>query len=151
MNLRSAAVSDLASIEALLRVSGLPTMGVAEHLAQFIVAVESSGVVACGGIEYHGSFALIRSVAVAKHARGSGLGKTIVSHLLTACRTHAVQSVGLLTTTAENYFAAHGFVRVTRNEMPQPLLASSQFQGVCPGSAAAMLKALQVKIVVPRP
>ncbi|AFQ49888.1 N-acetyltransferase GCN5 [Burkholderia cepacia GG4] len=85
---------------------------------------------------------VIRSVSVAEHLRRSGLGKSIVSYLLTACRTHAVPSVVLLTTTAEEYFAGHGFVRVARHEVPHPLPASSQFQGVCPGSATAMLKAL---------
>ena len=143
MQLRSAGLSDLASIEALLRVSDLPTAGVEEHLGNFIVAVEHSAVVACGGVEYHGKYALIRSVAVAEHARGSGLGKAIVSRLLTECRSRAVQSAALLTTTAERYFAEHGFVRVARDEAPYPLLASSQFQGVCPGSAIVMLKVLE--------
>ncbi|KWK67544.1 arsenic resistance N-acetyltransferase ArsN2 [Burkholderia stagnalis] len=142
MHFRSAVVSDLASIEELLRINGLPTEGVAEHMTNFVVAEELSAVVGCGGIEYYDNFALIRSVAVAEHARDSGLGKSIVSHLLTACRAHAVQSVCLLTTTAEEYFAGLGFVRVARHEVPHSLLASSQFQGVCPGSATAMLMAL---------
>ena len=139
MHIRSANASDLASIEALLQTNGLPAAGVAEHLANFAVAEEYPDVVACGGIEYHGEFALIRSIAVAEHVRGSGLGRAILSHLLSECRTHMVRSVTLLTTTAESYFANNGFVRVSRNEVPRPLLASSQFQGVCPASATAML------------
>lgn len=142
MQLRSAVLSELTSIEALLRVSGLPTSGAEEFLSNFIVAADNSDVVACGGIEYHGNFALIRSIAVAEYARGSGLGKTIVSRLLTECRNHSVQSVALLTTTAERFFIGHGFKRVARHEVPESLLVSSQFQGICPVSATTMLKTL---------
>lgn len=143
MQLRSANASDLASIEALLQASGLPIAGVVEHLANFVVAMEYPNAVACGGIEYHGEFALVRSIAVAEPARGSGLGKAILSHLLSECRTHAVRAVALLTTTAESYFADNGFVRVSRDEVPHPLLESGQFQGVCPASATTMLLALK--------
>lgn len=147
MHFRSAVVSDLASIEELLRISGLPTEGVAEHMTNFVVAEELSAVVGCGGIEYYGNFALMRSVVIAEDARGSGLGKTIVSLLLAQCRAHAIQSVALLTTTAERYFAGQGFVRVARHEVPPPLLMSTQFQGICPRAAAAMLKVLSPGIV----
>ncbi|MEK7916375.1 arsenic resistance N-acetyltransferase ArsN2 [Burkholderia contaminans] len=145
MQIRSAAVSDLASIEALLHASGLPIAGVADHLTSFVVANDAGSVVACGGLEYHGDFALLRSIAVAPQARSGGLGKTVVSWLLSQCETHAVQSVGLLTTTAEGYFTNLGFERVAREQVPRPLLASSQFQGVCPGSATAMLKVLDTR------
>ncbi|MCI3973873.1 MULTISPECIES: arsenic resistance N-acetyltransferase ArsN2 [Burkholderia] len=111
-------------------------------LTNFVVVVNSQGLVACGGIEFHGNFALIRSIAVAEQARGAGVGKAIVSRLLAQCRSRAVEAVALLTTTAEDYFAKEGFMRVARNDVPHLLLASSQFQGVCPGSATVMLKVL---------
>ncbi|KVG39711.1 GCN5 family acetyltransferase [Burkholderia ubonensis] len=139
MQFRSAAVSDLVSIEALLRASGLPTAGVAEHLTNFIVATDAENVVGCGGLEYHGDFALIRSIAVASEAKGNGLGKSIISRLLAECRARSVRSIGLLTTTAEDYFAGLGFVVIARKDVPGPLLASSQFQGVCPDAATTML------------
>lgn len=70
------------------------------------------------------------------------MGKAIVSRLLAQCRSREVEAVALLTTTAEDYFAKEGFMRVARNDVPHLLLASSQFQGVCPGSATVMLKVL---------
>ncbi|WP_415927178.1 arsenic resistance N-acetyltransferase ArsN2 [Burkholderia theae] len=115
------------------------------QLTSFVVASNTGSVVACGGLEYHGDFALLRSIAVAPQARSGGLGKTIVSWLLSQCETHAVQSVVLRTTTAEGYFTNLGFERVAREQAPRPLLASSQFQGVCPGSATAMLKVLDTR------
>jgi amino-acid N-acetyltransferase len=144
MHLRSAVASDLAAIEALLEASNLPKDGVADHLNDFIVGIGPAGTVACGGVEYYAHFALIRSIAVAREARGAGLGKAIVARLLAQCRKRAVQSVALLTTTAEHYFIDLGFAPVARNEVPPPLLASSQFRGVCPSTATAMLKALKV-------
>ncbi|MGT0249294.1 arsenic resistance N-acetyltransferase ArsN2 [Burkholderia pyrrocinia] len=142
MQLRTAAPSDLVSIEALLRASDLPVAGVAEHLSNFTVAVDDRTVIACGGIEHYGNFALIRSIAVAAQARGGGLGKTIVSRLLAECRSRAVEAVALRTTTAERYFARQGFVRITLGDVPGPLLSSGQFAGVCPASAAIMLKVI---------
>ncbi|RQS83886.1 arsenic resistance N-acetyltransferase ArsN2 [Burkholderia seminalis] len=136
---RRATESDLASIEALLRASGLPTEGVALSLPHFVVADAASGIVGCGGIEFHGRHALVRSIAVVEHARRAGVGRMLVARLLAECRARAVRSIGLLTTTAEDYFAGQGFVRIAREDVPEPLLASSQFQGVCPGSAVAML------------
>lgn len=143
---RQATESDLASIEALLRASGLPTEGVVLCLPHFVVADAASGIVGCGGIEFHGRHALVRSIAVVEHARRAGVGRMLVARLLAQCRARAVRSIGLLTTTAEDYFAGHGFVRIARKDVPEPLLASSQFQGVCPGSAVAMLMVCDGKI-----
>ena len=145
MQLRAAAVSDLTSIEALLRAAGLPVAGVADHLPNFIVAMDADGMTACGGIEYHGDFSLIRSIAVAEGARGNGLGKAIVSRLLDACRGRAVEAVVLRTTTAETYFARSGFVRIAPGDVPAPLLASGQFAGVCPASATVMLLDMNIE------
>nr|WP_057927096.1 arsenic resistance N-acetyltransferase ArsN2 [Burkholderia ambifaria] len=141
MQLRSAALSDLAAIEALLRASNLPVAGVAAHLEHFVVLADPPAVTGCGGIEYYGDFALIRSIAVASDAQRNGHGRAIVARLIAACRAREVQSIGLLTTTAEDYFAGLGFVPVARKDVPRPLLASSQFQGGCPDAATAMLLA----------
>lgn len=140
MEIRPATVDDLASIETLLHQCGLPVVGVSDHLQDFVVAMEGSTMCGCGGIEHYRDAALLRSIAVAEHARGSGVGQRIVSQLVAACHSLQVRSLVLLTTTAENYFTRQGFVRVARDDVPPLVLASSQFQGVCPGSAASMLR-----------
>ncbi|HGL6719986.1 arsenic resistance N-acetyltransferase ArsN2 [Burkholderia contaminans] len=142
MEIRPATVDDLSSIETLLRQCGLPVVGVGDHLQNFVVAIEDSMMCGCGGIEHYGEAALMRSVAVAEHARDSGLGQTIVSRLVTECHSRKVRSLVLLTTTAEDYFARQGFVSVARDDVPPTVLASSQFRGVCPGSAVSMLRVL---------
>ncbi|QMI48998.1 arsenic resistance N-acetyltransferase ArsN2 [Burkholderia sp. MBR-1] len=142
MEIRPATVDDLSSIKTLLHQCGLPIVGVADHLQDFVVAMEGSTICGCGGIEHYGDAALLRSIAVAEHARDSGLGLHIVSQLVAACRSLQVRSLVLLTTTAEHYFSRQGFVRVARGDVPPLVLVSSQFQGVCPGSAVSMLRVL---------
>ncbi|MPV55399.1 GNAT family N-acetyltransferase [Burkholderia sp. HI2761] len=142
MEIRCAAVDDLPSIEALLRENALPADGVASHVQRFVVAIEHSTICGCGGIEYYGDVALLRSVAVAAHVRDAGVGRVIVSRLVDACLSRNVRSLVLLTTTAESYFARLGFVRVARGDVPSAVLASPQFQGVCPESAVSMLRVL---------
>ncbi|MCO8577382.1 GNAT family N-acetyltransferase [Burkholderia multivorans] len=142
MEIRSATVDDFASIEALLNQCSLPIVGVADHLQNFLVAIEDSEMCGCGGIEHYGQAALIRSVAVAEHARDSGLGQAIVARLVRESHSRKVRSLVLLTTTAESYFARQGFVRIARDDVPPMVLVSSQFRGVCPASATIMLKNL---------
>ncbi|MGU3777940.1 arsenic resistance N-acetyltransferase ArsN2 [Burkholderia metallica] len=142
MDIRPATVDDLAPIETLLRQCSLPVVGVSDHLHNFVVAMEGSTMCGCGGLEHYGDAALLRSVAVAKHARDSGLGQRIVSRLVAACHSLQVRLLVLLTTTAEHYFTVQGFVRVARDDVPPLVLASSQFQGVCPGSAVSMVRIL---------
>ncbi|CAB3771061.1 GNAT family N-acetyltransferase [Burkholderia puraquae] len=142
MEIRPATVNDLASIEALLHRCGLPVVGVSDHLQDFVVAMEGSTMCGCGGIERYGDAALLRSIAVAEHARDFGLGQRIVSRLVATCRSIQIRSLVLLTTTAEHYFTRHGFIRVARDQVPPLVLASSQFQGVCPGSAVSMVRVL---------
>ncbi|MDN7874947.1 arsenic resistance N-acetyltransferase ArsN2 [Burkholderia aenigmatica] len=139
MEIRPATVDDLASIEALLHQCGLPVIGVSDHLQNFVVAMDGSTMCGCGGIERYDDAALLRSIAVAEHARDAGLGQRIVSRLVAACHLLQVQSLVLLTTTAEDYFARLGFVCVARDDVPHLVRTSSQFQGVCPGSAVSML------------
>ncbi|MCA8091947.1 arsenic resistance N-acetyltransferase ArsN2 [Burkholderia anthina] len=142
MEIRPATVNDLASIEALLHRCGLPVVGVSDHVRNCVVAMEGSTMCGCGGFEHYGDAALLRSIAVAEHARGAGLGRRIVARSITAYRLLQVRSLVLLTTTAEDYFARLGFVCVARDDVPPLVRTSSQFQGVCPGSAVSMLRVL---------
>ncbi|WP_069617801.1 arsenic resistance N-acetyltransferase ArsN2 [Burkholderia sp. A2] len=142
MEIRPATVDDLASIETLLCQCSLPVVGVRGHLQNFVVAMEGSTMCGCGGLENYGDVALLRSIAVAESLRGSGIGRVIVSRLVDECNTRNVRSLVLLTTTAEDYFADLGFVRVARGDVPPLALASTQFQGVCPGSAVSMQRVL---------
>jgi amino-acid N-acetyltransferase len=138
MLLRPARDGDRAHVEAILRHADLPTDGVAEHFGTFIVAEAGARVVGVAGVEVHGPDALLRSVAVAPEARGTGLGSALTRRALADARSRGVAVVYLLTTTAESFFPRFGFEPIARSLVPPRVQGSREFQGACPSSAVAM-------------
>ena len=49
-----------------------------------------------------------------------------------------MRALYLLTLTAEDYFATRGFARVGREHVPETVMQSREFLGLCPASAIAM-------------
>jgi amino-acid N-acetyltransferase len=132
----------LAAIEELLRQSGLPPEGLAEHLASALVARDGAAVVGSAALECYGDAALLRSVAVAPAYRGRGLGCALVSAALELARSRGIRTVALLTTSAPAYFPRFGFQRTDRAALPQALLQSAEYTHLCPDSAIVMQTAL---------
>src|SRR5919198_5970916 len=62
---------------------------------------EPKGVI---GIELYGNVGLLRSLAVDESTRGRGCGKRLVTEAELHAARNGVQSLYLLTTTAENFF-----------------------------------------------
>ena len=139
--LRAATRQDLPAIEQLLVSSGLPTAGVAETLSGFIVAVSEDGgrIVGVAGLECcSGEYALLRSTAVDPKWRGTGLGRRLVTHLIAEAESRGMKALYLLTTTAERYFPSFGFVKTTRDTVPDEIKSSVEFREACPSSATVM-------------
>jgi amino-acid N-acetyltransferase len=135
--IRRAELRDLSAVLALLAEAKLPAAGVAEHFRSFFVADEAGWIVASAGIERHGDVALLRSLAVAAGARGTGRGAAVLRRALQEARG-CPAGVYALTTTAEAYLARFGFERVSRASVPGELLESRELQDACPGSATVM-------------
>jgi amino-acid N-acetyltransferase len=124
---------------ALLRDANLPTEGVLDRFpAGYVVAEAEDRVVAVAGLERHGAFGLLRSMAVAPEWRRRGIGKALTERLLGLAGTMGLQAVYLMTTTAQPYFAGHGFARVKRAEVPTEVRTSVEFASACPASAVCM-------------
>ncbi|GAC1647314.1 MAG: hypothetical protein NVS4B3_01150 [Gemmatimonadaceae bacterium] len=136
--LRSATARDTALVEGLLTASGLPTDGVREALAGFIVAEHGRELAGAAGLERFGDVALLRSVVVARPSRGGGLGKQLVQQVLAGALANGVHEVYLLTTTAAGYFPDFGFVTIARDDVAEPIQQSIEFRAACPASAVAM-------------
>ena len=135
--IRQAEPPDLAAVLALLVDAKLPTDGVAEHFGGFFVVDEGGAIVGSVGLEWHGDAALLRSLAVAPHARGTGLGAALLRRALHEAHGRA-DGVYALTTTAEPYLARFGFERISRASLPPALLESPELKGACPDSATVM-------------
>ena len=140
--LRAAAASDLPNIERLLTAAGLPLAGVAAALPTFTVAEVGGSLVGVAGLEVCCDSALLRSVAVAAEWQGRGLGRALVTRVIADAESRGLRALYLLTTTAEHYFPSFGFVRTSRDQVPEDVRATEEFRGVCPSSAVVMARTL---------
>jgi amino-acid N-acetyltransferase len=94
------------------------------------------------GLECYGSDALLRSLVIAPFARGTGLSVKLVSYAERQAVESGVQSLYILTTTAERFFKRLGYNVIDRNGAPKTIASTSQFSGLCPSTAAFMVKQL---------
>lgn len=145
--LRAASSDDLAAARELMVACGLPVDGLEDQFAHHFAIGESGGrLIGVAGIEVYGRSGLLRSVAVAPALRGSGVGSALVRDRIEWARFTGMHSIFLLTTTAESYFARHGFVTVVRETVPRAIRSSKEFAQACPESATLMCLTLAVDI-----
>jgi len=140
--LRPATPSDTAAVRALLEEAQLPLDGVPGDLTYLVVAEQSNAgapaLVGAVALERHGVAALLRSTVVSPALRGTGLGETLVRRALDDAKASGIHDLVLLTTTADRWFPRFGFTRITREDVPESLKVSREFQGACPASAVVM-------------
>jgi len=111
-------------------------------LEGFVIAESAGELIGVAGLERYGPAGLLRSVAVRPEARKAGVGGALVDRILTDAAASGLGDIFLLTTTAEDYFPRHGFHRVARDAVPEPVQASVEFQDACPSSAVVMHRQL---------
>jgi amino-acid N-acetyltransferase len=67
--------------------------------------------------------------------------------LVAACEQYAIESgidtLYLLTETAETFFECLGYTRLPRDRAPAAIVRSAQFASLCPSSAAFMARTLR--------
>ena len=138
--LRPAVPTDLAAVERLLVASSLPLDGVREALDDFVVADAKGDIVGVAGLEVCCDNALLRSVAVQPEWRSHGLGRALVTRMISDAEARGLRALYLLTTTAERYFPGFGFRTISRDEVPEDLRGTAEFRGACPASATVMCR-----------
>ncbi len=130
---------DLPEALALLGRSQLPEQDVAERWGHyFVVREDDARVVGVGGLEVHGEYGLLRSVAVDADYRGQGIAGALVGAALERARVLGLLAVYLLTTSARDYFARHGFAACPREDAPPAVRESWEFRSGCPQTAVLM-------------
>ncbi len=134
---------DVALLE-LLGMNGLPTSDIGTHgSARFFGAHEANRLVGVVGIELHGACGLLRSLAVASEVRGKGTGSALLHHAERAAADAGVAKLYLLTETAPDFFARHGYAPLDRAGVPAEIAATREFAALCPESATCMVRDLR--------
>jgi amino-acid N-acetyltransferase len=134
--------SDRTAIEILLAANGLPLDGLSTALPTAVVARGEGGIVGCAALEFYGSVGLLRSVCVAPEVRGTGLGRQLVAATEQLASAVGISELFLLTETAEAWFPRLGYTPSVWTSVPAALMASPEFTGACPDTAAVLHKRL---------
>jgi amino-acid N-acetyltransferase len=143
LQIRVATANDIGAIAALLASAGLPALDTGAFRGEdFRVALRDGTVIGAIGLEQYGNAALLRSLVIAPHARGHGAGAALVGALEAHARMLGLQSLVLLTTTADVFFQRRGYAVIARDAMPSAVQCSSEFATLCPASAVCMRKLL---------
>ena len=127
----------------LLAAAQLPTEDLtAAHCEHFFFAGPASAPTGLVGLELFDDVALLRSLVVAPDRRGAGEGAALLEHAEDHARANGVRTLYLLTTTAESFFAKHGYQRAAREYAPAAIRTTREFAGICPAGSAFMMRQL---------
>jgi arsenate reductase len=130
---------------ALLQQNKLPVSDIGEHTLLYAFTDDSGSLAGSAGLELFGKQALVRSISVVPSQQHSGIGSLIIKELEDIARQKSIAELYLLTTTADKFFAGHGYSVVNRNDLPESIRQTPEFTSVCPSSAIAMRKQLYEK------
>jgi amino-acid N-acetyltransferase len=133
---------DLDAIKRLLVGSLLPSRDVGRAHQRFIVAAENGRLIGCAGLQLAGQDGLVRSMAVHWTRRNAGLGSRLHQRLLFEAVLTGVRTLYVVTSTAEDFFAGHGFRKVAATAVPPALQASEEFTAFVPGGSTVMSRAV---------
>jgi amino-acid N-acetyltransferase len=137
-----AEAQDVPALFDLLKQQSLPLDGLAEHLSTTLIARRNGQVIGSAAIEVYPDGGLLRSVAIATDLQSQGLGRALTEAAFATARNAGLDSLYLLTTTAERYFPKFGFETIARDEVPAGVRTSVEFTSACPSSAVVMRKRL---------
>ena len=116
LEIRPAKSTDIKGIRKLIdtyapqrRLLSKETVTLYESVQEFTVAIEDGAVVGCGALHVlWEDLAEVRTVAVAEHLRGKGVGHQILEAVIDRARVIGVKRIFCLTFETE-FFGRHGF------------------------------------------
>lgn len=137
------AIPALSGAVRLLESAGLPASDITEQqMTGFFYMGAADAPDAMVGLELYGPDALLRSLVVSPALRERGIGSLLVAKAESYAREHGVRCVYLLTTTAEQFFLARGYLSCARTAAPASIRSTAEFAGLCPASSAFLSKTL---------
>ncbi|WP_284878372.1 arsenic resistance N-acetyltransferase ArsN2 [Brevundimonas sp. MEB006b] len=127
-----------AGLIAALQAQGLP----APEAGRYFSADHHGTMVGYVGLEGEGRDLLLRSLVVLPDRKARGLGARVLAAAETVAGDLGGERLHLLTTTAEPFFARHGYRAANRQTAPETIRRTREFAGLCPASAAYLTKDL---------
>ena len=119
-----------ADIVGLLEGASLPTSDLSDgDMKEFFYAGPATAPIGIVGLQFYGSDAMIPSLVVRRDHREKGLGQKLVAHAEQHARTRGATTIYLLTTTAEHFFRARGYVATPRDSAPPAIRSTPEFAG----------------------
>ena len=140
-----ATAEDDKQIKQILRASGLKHRDIStSQLQHFLKAQDTNASTVSGvvGLELKDNVGLLRSLAVAEAYRRQGLATLLVSKIEAYARSKNIDSLYLLTLTAEDFFSERGYHKTDRGSAPPALQETTEFKSLCPQTAVCMKKQL---------
>lgn len=143
-------LSSLDEIIPLLAECALQVVDISEVAPPRFFGIRVAGaVVAVVGLEQVESDGLLRSLAVKAAFRRQGLAHELVKHVEARAAAWGVESLYLLTTTAEHFFLSLGYRPTPRNQAPVGIQGMPQFSDLCPTASAFLGKRIQPTTIEP--
>ncbi len=128
-------------IRELLSQCGLYNMDISDKkLINFLAARWSGEIVGTIGLEIVSNDGLVRSLAISDKFRGQGVAKDLATAIERYARSKGVNTLYLITTTAENFFTKSGYEGIPRESAPDNVKSLDEFQRFTAKTAVCMYK-----------
>jgi amino-acid N-acetyltransferase len=145
MEIGFAAATDKGQIKDLLSENDLIYEDItSSHLKHFLILREDTLLLGVVGLEVLDRFALLRSLAVKSNYRNKEIGSKLLKAAEDYAQSFNVETLYLLTTTADEFFAKHGYEKADRNSAPASVHKTTEFCSLCPSTAVCMIKNLKI-------
>ena len=131
---------NILAVKQLLNEANLPSDDIEEHWKTFLIAKAGEEIIGAVGLELWKNKALLRSLVVKNEFRKSGIGKDLYNKCIEQAKQYNVTEIGLLTTTAEEFFAKQRFKKITKENIPEFIKQTKEFKVYCPSSSTVMIK-----------
>jgi len=115
------------------------TPALVEH---FLLGWDGARLTAVVGLEIKNHVALLRSLAVDPEYRNRRIATTLVDKIEDYARSLKVDTLYLMTMTAEAFFKKYVYRLTARNSAPAAMQGTAEFKNLCPASAVCMVKHL---------
>ena len=136
---------EASSVIGLIQRCGLPVDDLnSEKLHHFLAARKGGQIVGVVGLEIVGDAALLRSLCVDAEFRKSGTASRLITAIERYANDRNIQSLFLLTQTAEAFFRKCGYRQIERNTVPEGICQTNEFKQLCPDTAVCLTKRVQI-------